>query len=173
MRRRRVSLLRQVLQPNHRHIGEANRNSHDHVVYWKAVHAASSITATLYPMRNRKPLRRSRYCPTSEGVSPHARGRVSPARMSSAVTPYSAASAGSAPISGSPAPDSHLLTVLLDTPNISATCCWVMSRPFRSDARYAPVFSMFMAVTSFLYCHQYTTPLFFVYPPVWEYIHGA
>ena len=38
------------------------------------------------------------------------------ARMSSAVTPYRAASAGRAAMSGSPAPDSHLLTVLLDTP---------------------------------------------------------
>ena len=38
-------------------------------------------------------------------------------------------------ISGSPAPFSHLLTVLLETPSCSAASCWVMPRAFRSAAR--------------------------------------
>ena len=63
----------------------------------------------------------------------------SPRSSSSQVTPYSSAMAGKRDMSGEDAPVSQLLTVLLETPSLSAASCCVIPLDFRKIARNSPI----------------------------------
>ena len=63
----------------------------------------------------------------------------SPRKSSSQVTPYNSAMAGSMEISGHEPPHSQLLTVLFETPRISATSCWVYPLDFRRTDKNSPI----------------------------------